>query len=138
MTLRASASSATMPACQPLTASILLMACAMLSVACTPSPTTPDLDIRSLSSPEALAPIGMNREDVRRRGSLGWEFLRGTQPADEFARLTVRQMVGQRKARPISYERFVLPTTPGVRHTDYVFYDSQNRIIYVARKTDRD
>jgi hypothetical protein len=105
--------------------------------ACTPAPN-PNLDTQSLSSPDALFPIGVSREDLRRRGSLGWEFLHDTEPTDPFAKLTVWQMVAQRKPRPTSFERFILATEPGVRHIDYVFYDSQSRIIYVARKTDRD
>lgn len=117
--------------------SLLALLTLLTSTNCTPT-SHPELDTRSLSSPEALFPIGVDREDLRRRGSLGWEFLRETEPTDVFARITVRQMVAQRKPRPTSYERFSLPTDPGVRHIDYVFYDSQNRIIYVARKTERD
>jgi len=109
----------------------------LASLGCTPSPNE-ELDTRSLSSPEARFPVGVDREDLRRRGSLGWEFLRETEPTDVFAKLTIRQMVAQRKPRPTSYERFELAAAPGVRHVDYVFYDSQSRVIYVARKTERD
>ncbi|HSI36762.1 MAG: hypothetical protein ACAI43_26930 [Phycisphaerae bacterium] len=96
------------------------------------------VDTGATPSADALYPIGFARDDIRPRGSLGRKYLRETEPDDEFARLTVRQMVGMGKARPISFERFAPAHERGpVMHTDYVFYDSQGRIIYVARKTDR-
>ncbi|HYE19833.1 MAG TPA: hypothetical protein VEA69_15390 [Tepidisphaeraceae bacterium] len=111
-----------------LTGALLVHGCA---------PNGADGSSASLPSADALYPIGFARDDIHPRGSLGRKWLRETEPEDEFARLTVRQMVGMGKARPISYERFAPAHEPGVMHTDYVFYDSHGRIIYVARKTDR-
>jgi hypothetical protein len=116
---------------------VLVGAGALLALGCVPNENDGGTVGGPAPSPDVLYPIGFAREDIRPRESLGRQFLRETEPEDEFARLTVRQMVGMGKPRPVSYERFALAHERGVIHTDYVFYDSQGRIIYVARKTDR-
>jgi hypothetical protein len=85
---------------------------------------------------ETLYPWGTNREDLENRfgrPKLIWtiEHL----PEDEFAAVTMREMVAARKPRPASYQVFTTRKLGSKGYfNDYVFYNVQGRVIYVVRR----
>jgi hypothetical protein len=79
--------------------------------------------------------IGAPREEViKHRASSGLVIMPDALPDhDEFLQAVVREIVSLGKARPTYYETFRVRAT-GNSCRDYVFYDGQRRVMYVARR----
>ena len=79
--------------------------------------------------------IGAPREEViKHRTTSGLIIMPDALPDhDEFLQATVREIVSLGKARPTYYETFHVPAA-GNDYRDYVFYDGQRRVMYVARR----
>ena len=79
-------------------------------------------------------------EDV---GAFGGEFVLGNVlgvrdgDEDRFAAAAIYEMVAAGKPRPRAYEVFLSYSVNGQgRYRDYVFYNDQQRVTYVARRRD--
>jgi hypothetical protein len=79
--------------------------------------------------------IGASREEfIKNRTSSGLVIMPDALPDhDEFLQAAVREIVSLGKARPTYYETFQVPAA-GNAYRDYVFYDGQRRVMYVARR----
>jgi hypothetical protein len=79
--------------------------------------------------------LGAPREEViKNRTSSGLVIMPDALPEhDEFLQATIREIVALGKARPTYYETFAVPATRNA-YKDYVFYDGQRRVMYVARR----
>ena len=112
------------------TASHLVCALSTILLACTKHDSTP----REAEAQRDFR-IGAPREEVlKNRTSSGLIIMPAALPDhDEFLQSAVREIVSLGKARPTYYETFPVPATRNA-YKDYVFYDGQRRVMYVARR----
>jgi hypothetical protein len=91
-----------------------------------------------LGDPAELFPIGASREQLYVRRTPGeFIWLKETEPEDRFAAATIYEMVRAGKSRPRAYEVFLTHSADSqARYRDYVFYNDQQRVTYVARRRD--
>jgi hypothetical protein len=72
-------------------------------------------------------------EDRYGPGKLVW--VREQVPADAFAAAALREIVSLGKPRPTTYEVFTRRSPDGGnRYQDYVFFDSTQHVVYIARR----
>ena len=104
----------------------------LLLTGCANSNHSPDLD------PDAVYPWGATRaylEDHYGPGHL--IYCRELVPTDDFAAATIRALVATGKPRPSSYEVFNRRgPSDGALVRDYVFFDDNHAVTYVARRRD--
>jgi hypothetical protein len=101
-----------------------------------PPSTSPDGSLNTADVPiEVRFPWGSFREDLEHRyGAPKIVWTADTIPDDEFAAVTMREMVAARKPRPVYYQVFRTRRLDGGFFNDYVFFGRENRVIYVARR----
>lgn len=97
-----------------------------------PASSTPTEDI----AVESRFPWGAYRQDLEARyGSPTINWVVDNLPDDEFAAATMREIVAARKPKPTLYQVFSTRRVDGRGfYSDYVFYTSQGRVIYAARR----
>lgn len=94
-------------------------------------PAAPTQDVPA----EVRYPWGAYREDLENRyGAARVVWTSDNIPEDEFAAVTMKEMVASRKPRPVYYQVFRTRRLDGGFFNDYVFYGRENRVIYVARR----
>jgi hypothetical protein len=86
---------------------------------------------------ESRYPWGTGREDVEKRyGAARVVWVMEHTPDDEFAAATMREMIAAKKPRPAYYQVFATRRLDGRGYfKDYVFYNTQNRVVYAVRRS---
>jgi hypothetical protein len=115
-------------------ARIAIVLALFVVIGCAARPTAPDADL----DPDAVYRWGASRtylEDHYGPGHL--IYCRELVPADDFAAATIRALVATGKPRPSSYEVFTRRgSSDGASYQDYVFFDDNHTVTYVARRRD--
>lgn len=116
--------------CHPIARIAVVMA--LLLTGCATRSHPPDLD------PDVIYCWGATRTELEDRYGTGrLIYCRELIPADDFAAATMRALVATGKPRPSAYEVFTRrdPSDGGLVR-DYVFFDDNHSVTYVARRRD--